>query len=277
MRMTAVVNGTAKRRALLALALAVFGACGSLLLPATASAQANGVAVMSGTWELSNPKTARNCRVHLGSESGLHGYQLGSPPACRVALPLLAQAAGWNLSGSIVTIVDSAGKVLVTFEREAAGPGYVASTDGLTLKPVGNARAPAAEPARAATGPAATPAPKAGAGVPPPPPPPASVSPNVTPQSLAGLYGVAREKNKPLCSIDLTMKPARKAGLYGAQLSGGCIDSGLKIFEPIAWHTGNGRLYLVAKKGHEQGFSVMPDGGWQKDPPSGAQLFLKKQ
>ncbi|WP_245422412.1 AprI/Inh family metalloprotease inhibitor [Alsobacter soli] len=232
---------------------------------------------MTGTWEFTNAKTARSCRVHLGDEAGLHGRQLGAPPACRAALPLLGQAAGWNLEGARVTMVDASGKKLVSLEREANGPGFASAAEGLTLKPLGQARAPAAEPVHTAAGPAATHAPKAGGGVAAPPPPPASVAPNVTPQSLAGLYGVAREKNKPICSIDLILAQGRKEGRMPAKLSGGCIDSGLKVFDPVGWRTGNGRLYLVAKKGHEQGFSVMPDGTWQKDPVSGAQLYLKKQ
>ncbi|WP_406854908.1 AprI/Inh family metalloprotease inhibitor [Alsobacter sp. KACC 23698] len=252
---------------------------GLLLAGSPAMAQSSDrAAVMTGAWELSNPKTSRSCRVRLGAETGLHGNQLGAPPACRSALPLLTQAAGWTLSGQTVTFVDSAGKTLVSFDREASGPGYTAAVDGgeLTLKPLGNARAPAPEQTRTAAAPAATPAPRAGAGS-AAPVPPASVAPNVTPQSLAGLYGVARDKGKPVCSIDLTLKAARKGGQYAASLSGGCIDPGLKVFDPVAWHTGSGRLYLIAKKGHDQGFSIMPDGTWQKDPPSGAQLYLKKQ
>ena len=36
-------------------------------------------------------------------------------------------------------------------------------------------------------------------------------------------------------------------------------------------------FFLIAKKGHEQGFAPGADGVFAKDPPSGAQLFLKKQ
>jgi hypothetical protein len=60
-------------------------------------------------------------------------------------------------------------------------------------------------------------------------------------------------------------------------LSGGCIDSGMKIFDPVAWYTDRGRLYLVARKGHEQRLAPDKDGIFQKDPPAGSQLFLKKQ
>ena len=279
MRVAWLTGRRARQRGRVALGVISTGMAALALHAAPAFAQSapSGVSGMTGVWEIANAKTSRSCRVHLGPESGLHGYQLGSPPACRSALPVLAQAAGWDLNGTSVSLVDSSGKTLVSFDRDAAGTGYVAAAAGLTLKPIGAARAPAAEPIHTAAGPAASPAPKSGAGVAPPPPPPASVAPNLTPQTVAGLYGVAREKNKPICSIDLTLRPGRKGGQYGAQLSGGCIDAGLKVFEPIGWHTANGRIYLVAKKGHEQGFSVMPDGGWQKDPPSGAQLFLKKQ
>ena len=58
---------------------------------------------------------------------------------------------------------------------------------------------------------------------------------------------------------------------------GGCIDGGMKIFDPIAWYTDRGRFYLVARKGHETRLAPDKDGIFQKDPPTGAQLFLKKQ
>ncbi len=88
---------------------------------------------------------------------------------------------------------------------------------------------------------------------------------------------MARDKNRPICSIELTSRPAARRGQYVAILSGGCIDSGLKMFDPVGLAHGRGRLHLVARKGHEQSFAQTPDKVFEKNPPSGAQLYLKKQ
>ena len=90
--------------------------------------------------------------------------------------------------------------------------------------------------------------------------------------------------------VDAALAPMRKTGQIklhktqafegmrkAGQLVAECLDSGMKIFDPIGWRTERGRLLLVARKGHEQSFAAGKDGIFEKNPPSGQQLYLKKQ
>lgn len=265
------------RRAVFAAALLVAGAVAAGAAGAVDLTQA-----LAGSWDLANPKSARTCRLTLGTDAAPGGRVVGAPPACRLAVPLLVQVSAWSVSADkTLSLVDSNGASVLDF-KAAGQPGHFAATmgaDSVTL-------APAAGPKDAdRTGSIATAlsgkAPAAGARVAAGATPAAAAAPTdlpaLRPEALIGLYGVAREKMKPICSIDLTNKPTRKAGTFAASLSGGCIDPGLKVFDPIAWRTEKGRLFLIARKGHEQGFVAGADGVFAKDPPSGAQLFLKKQ
>lgn len=247
---------------------------------------------LAGSWELANPKASRSCRLTLGSDPVPGGRQIGAPPACRIAVPLLVQVSAWTINDDkSISLVDGAGKSVIDF-RTAGGPGHFAAkagTETYVLTPLVGPKdadrtgsiaaalsgkdgktapssAPAGQKVAAGAAPAATPA--AAAAAEPAP---------LRADALVGLYGVAREKNKPICSLDLAATPLKKGGLYAAKLSGGCIDPGLKVFDPIGWRVDKGHLVLVARKGHEQGFAQGADGVFSKDPPSGAQLFLRKQ
>lgn len=264
---------------LLALAAAVLG-------PATASAQQAKkpeppalVKTLSGVWELTDAKTSKTCRMNLTTDTVLHGYLVGMPPACRMALPVINGVTSWtyNSDGSI-SLRDPGGVSVFDLRRDRTGPSFAARTaqNELVMSPVNGAAIASGRPG--SKPPAALPADRASAvSAALENRPVAAELPPLEPATLVGLYGVSREKNRPICSIDLTERPSTRRGQYIAVLSGGCLDSGLKVFEPIGWRTERGRLLLVARKGHEQGFAPGKDGVFEKDPPSGAQLFLKKQ
>lgn len=241
------------------------------------------VKTLSGVWELTEAAGTRSCRLNLSTDAVAHGYLLGMPPACRMALPVVNGAVSWtfNSDGSI-SLRDPGGVSVLDFRRDRPGPSFAAKTaqGELVITPA-NAPAAAAKPTAGT---------RAGAATPVPAPdrvsavsaalenkPVAAELPPLQPATLVGLYGVAREKNRPICSIELTDRPSARRGQFLAVLSGGCLDSGLKVFEPIGWRTERGRLLLVARKGHEQSFGPGKDGVFEKDPPSGAQLYLKKQ
>jgi hypothetical protein len=254
---------------------------------AQAASQVDLTRALSGAWELANPKASRSCRLTLGADPVAGGHQVGAPPACRIAVPLLVQVSAWTINeDKSISLVDSAGKSVIDF-RTSGGNGHFAAKAGqetYVLSPlVGTRDADRTGSIAAALAPVAGPVPsakpgqkQAAAGAAPAAATAAELPP-LRSDALVGLYGVAREKNKPICSLDLAATPIKKTGTFAAKLSGGCIDPGLKVFDPIAWRIDKGHLVLIARKGHEQGFAQGADGVFTKDPPSGAQLFLRKQ
>lgn len=221
--------------------------------------------VVSGTFDLTDMKTKKVCRINLApNPAPKGGFIVGAPPTCRRTLPAITPVVAWTFGADqSITLQDLAGAPVATFKPDVTKRIFRATTDTLSfdLKPVGRAtegdRADAI--AKALTEATLT------------------DLPPLDPARLAGLYSFSREKNKPICSMDITTVPAGRRGHYVAKLSGGCIDGGMKIFDPIAWYTDRGRFYLVARKGHETRLAPDKDGIFQKDPPTGAQLFLKKQ
>jgi hypothetical protein len=238
------------------------------------------VKTLAGVWELVDAAGSKSCRLNLSADPVANGYLVGAPPACRMALPVINGVTSWtyNSDGSI-SLRDPGGVAVLDLRRDRPGPSFAAKTTQgaeLVMTPVNVPGAPSKPGSRAAA--VQTPADRVGAvSAALEHHPIAAELPLLQPATLVGLYGVSREKNRPICSIELTERPSPRRGQYVAVLSGGCLDSGLKVFEPIAWRTERGRLLLVAKKGHEQSFAPGKDGVFEKDPPSGAQLYLKKQ
>lgn len=257
-------------------------------VPALAASPVDLTQALAGAWELSNPKASRSCRLTLGADPVPGGHVVGAPPACRIAMPLLVQVSGWTMNADRrISLLDSAGNSVIEFQSSGGAPQFTAraGAESYVLTPVTGPRdadrtgsiaaalAGKGPDVKTAQDPRTAASRTAQAGV-------QTAAADAAPlrnEAIVGLYGVAREKNKPVCSIELTSRPLKKAGLYTAVLSGGCIDTGLKLFDPIAWRTDKATLYLIARKGHEQSFAVGADGIFAKDPPSGAQLFLKKQ
>jgi hypothetical protein len=234
---------------------------------------------LAGAWELANPKASRSCRLTLGADAAPGGHVLGAPPACRIAMPLLVQVSAWTINpDKSISLMDGAGKSVVDFHPSGNSVHFTAraGADNFVLTPVTGAKDADRTGSIAAALSGKDPAGPAKAGAEGVRTAAAELTP-LRPDALVGVYGVAREKNKPVCSIELTPRPLKKGGLFTAVLSGGCIDTGLKVFDPIAWRTDKGLLYLIARKGHEQSFAAGTDGIFAKEPPSGSQLFLKKQ
>lgn len=227
------------------------------------------VSALAGGWDLADGKSGRKCRLTLTDAPVANGYGLGAPPACRTAVPLLVQAAAWTVTAEKrIEFLDAAGKAVLVFDRAAAPGSFAASQGGsFTLTAVGGTK----EAPRSAAVAAALDSKSAA------PAEPEKVLPPLSPDALVGTWGMARERFKPLCSIDLLPAKGKKVGTFAAKLSGGCIDIGLKVFSPIAWRTDRGRLILIAAKGHEQSFAPDKDGVFGKDPPSGSELYMRKQ
>lgn len=92
----------------------------------------------------------------------------------------------------------------------------------------------------------------------------------------AGRYSLLREGGKDTGCM-LTLDAAAKVqGKGKASLAPGCRDQGIVIFDPAGWEIINGRLVLVARKGHKAHFDAQTDASWKKDPGEGKPLSLKK-
>ena len=95
--------------------------------------------------------------------------------------------------------------------------------------------------------------------------------------NVAGRYAILRAGGKDTgCMVTLDDKSRGPHGAFKAVLAPGCSDQGILIFDPVGWELLNGRLALVARKGHQTHLDQQPDGTWTKDPKEGQPLGLKK-
>ena len=56
----------------------------------------------------------------------------------------------------------------------------------------------------------------------------------------------------------------------------GCRDSGITVFDPVAWRYAAGHLTLKARRGHAVNLVPLGDGRWRRDPDIGVTLVLRK-
>lgn len=248
----------------------------ALLWPVAAQAQnkyldrnAPLVSAMGGAWDLVNADGTRRCRLYFNRGSvGDHFLLLGVPTACRASMPQLGRRNGWAVAddGSI-HLGSTSGEPALIFSGGRDAP-YTGS-DGLQLEPVGRTDH-GVQRSRTITAAAV------------------QMTPGLAPQSeaqskLAGRYSIARSTGEAGCELNLRTVPVRIYGagdiesIWVAQLGRDCRDEGLTTFAPSGWRFDNGRIFLVAKKGHSIGFT--PDANrtsWAKDPPAGRPLFLKR-
>jgi hypothetical protein len=221
----------------------------------------------AGAWDIERIGAPRRCTVTLGAETVPHGRQLRFPATCRRALPILAEVTAWTVVDGAPRLLDAAGKVVIAF-GEAAAPGRRGKgSDGAAygLDPAGHVRAaPRREPSAAER--AATAASR-----------PTPVDPATAPDrdSLPGVYAMMRQRGREACRLRLTAEPRKAAGGALVQFEGPCTDTGLTIFDPVGWRYLDGRLALIARRGHAVEL-VFEDGGWRKDPAVGAPLMLRK-
>ncbi len=252
------------------------------LPPGTALAQASQVAATvlpadhpavksaSGAWIIAFPN-GRQCRILLNPKAPRDNLIVGMPAECRNAMPAIGSAMVWGLNTEGNVLITTAdGKPVANFTRGSSGPlTSPFGTGTATLTPA-SGRYP--DPVRQGAQVAATTPPRAGSITPAVPAPPA--------EQLPGTYAVMRQPGREICRMVPDGKPAANAaakpGQKLARFVGTCADTGFATFDPVAWRLSDGRLSLVARKGHEVALSYGADGVWQKDPPSGAALMLKR-
>jgi hypothetical protein len=233
----------------------------------------------AGAWEMSLDGSHRKCRVTLGAEDLGPARPLRFPAGCRRALPILNAAAGWGFEKGLIRCVGKDGQSVLAFEpRTAEEEGLVARTSAgetyfleLKDKLLGIADKPIQPEQRAAA-----------RLMPPllarPVPPSTPVDPEKAPPFAAvpGVYVIDRYLEREVCRVSLGFAMLDASGRYEARLLDGCYDSGLQVFDPVAWRYEAGRLTLQARRGHQVSLISERDGQWRRDPDVGTTLVLRK-
>ena len=221
-----------------------------------------------GTWDLARDGTNRRCVMTLAAESGDAGQVVRFPAGCRRAVPVVGAVAGWLFADGVVRLVDRNIRPVLAFAKRPDQRSYVATAESgesyslvpleiVAMRPpslVEPAPVEAAPPAAAAE-PVPTPAAASGPGRGAPP----------------GVYALDRLLNRDVCRLDL-------GGGAGApvRLLPGCRDSGIEVFDPATWRTSEGRMTLVAKRGHAVNLVPTGDGTWRRDPETGVAFVLRR-
>jgi hypothetical protein len=254
-----------------------------------AAAPLNSVDDAAGAWEMSLDGSYRKCRVTLGPEDLGSARPLRFPAGCRRALPILNATAGWAFENGLIRFLGRDGEPVLAFEpQEAEQEGLVARTStGEVFLLAFQERPPPIRPAStsmASIQPELEPEPlqEARPLMPPlyarPVPPQTPVDPNKAPPfaSVPGVYVVDRYSEHEVCRLSLGIAMLDASGRYEARVLDGCHDTGLHIFDPVAWRYEAGRLTLQARKGHQVTLISERDGQWRRDPDVGATLLLRK-
>ncbi len=230
------------------------------------------VSEVPGTWDLSRDGTNRRCVLTLQRDKGPAGQKVNFPAGCRRALPFMGNVAGWLYSEDAVRLVDANVRPVLPFKRRPDRRSYAATENGETysLVPLDIAamRPPGAEPSQAeTTGMAA--APPSPVTMAAPPPVEAAVAPNPALSQQAGTYRVDRLRQQGTCRLGLAADGT-------VRLLPGCRDDGMEVFNPVSWRFADGRITMVAKRGHSIDFVPNGDGGWRRDPETGVTLVLRR-
>ncbi len=228
----------------------------------------------AGGWEMESDK-GRKCRLQLNPKDKRPDLMAGVPAPCRRSIPGLANVQLWGLTeDGRVVFRDGRGQVVAEFAREGDGPmkGRIGQAT-LTLQPSsGRYPDPARMAALAAV--ASGPQPRDDFTLAPPPPP----------AQTPGVYAVLRAQKKEACRLELLGEPMPvtrgapppRQEVKAARFVGNCPDVGFSTFDPVGWRMSDQRLFLVARKGHEAGFSYGTDKLWRRDPPVGQVLMLSR-
>ncbi len=220
------------------------------------------VTQLSGSWEMLVRGGARRCRIILRPTEIKGGHAVGFPVACRRNLPVLARVAAWSVSDDgYVRLGDADGAVLLAFADDEAPFRLQASADGVDyqLDSLGRprrylARTPAVATARVPFDPATAP-PR---------------------ETLPGEYALVRNGGQEVCRITLGTQPGSADGRFLTSFPQRCRDRGLQVFDAVAWRYSGGRIHIIARRGHEMSMIPTGAGQWQKDPPGGSALGLRK-
>jgi hypothetical protein len=229
----------------------------------------------AGGWEMEGEK-GRKCRLQLNPKDKRPDLVVGVPAPCRRSIPVLAAVQGWGIGeDGRVVLRDAKGKALGEFTRTGEGPmtGRIGTTS-LTLQP-SSGRYP--DPVRMAALAAAAAQPQPRQDFTFAAPPPLAETP--------GIYVMLRAQNKEACRVQLLADPMQAArgaapprpDARAARFVGNCPDVGISIFDPVGWRMSDQRLFLIARKGHEAGFSHGSDRLWRRDPAVGQVLLMRKE
>jgi hypothetical protein len=85
-----------------------------------------------------------------------------------------------------------------------------------------------------------------------------------------------RYGGQEVCRIVLGTNPGAADGRFLASFSTRCRDKGLQVFDAVAWRYTGGKIHLIARRGHEMTLVLTAENEWQKDPPGGSELTLRR-
>jgi hypothetical protein len=242
-------------------------ALAALLLAAPAkAAPAPDATASAGPWMLSLEGTPRRCRVMLSAEAAGVGQAVRFPAGCRRALPILNGVAGWLAENGAVRLLGADAQPLLDFAgapdaegayraRSAGGESYAFAVETAQNgfdAPVRVAHASLTAPDAALL------------------PPPARLAPGVL---APGVYTLDRFVEKDTCRLRLVSGADETRTV---EMLEGCRDGGLSVFDPVGWRFLDGRLTLVARKGHTVDLIAVGDGRWRRDPEVGTTFVLRR-
>lgn len=259
---------------------------GLWLAAAAAAAQTSGLDGVPSRWDMSLADTNRKCEIRLRDDAG--GHTVGMPAGCRRAIPILVDVGAWaQADRGRLDFEDASGKPVLEFAPAKGGDLEAKGPQGETYRLVaaaddGPTGFSAMQPSPSAGG--FRPVPQAGGSA------AASVimvanAPASAPAGsflgkaadVAGRYIILRDGGKDTgCMLTLDDKARGPHASLKAVLAPACRDQGIVIFDPVGWEIANGRLALIARKGHQTRLDRQPDGTWTKDPSEGQPLGLKK-
>jgi len=249
---------------------------GTPVAPPVASAMPDTLAGAAGTWDLSIPGGSRRCTLTLSIDNGISGRMVRFPAGCRRALPILSGVAGWLFTEGVVRLVDKNVRPVLLFTRRPDGHSLGGRSEGGEPYDLVPLQIAAMLPS--------TPAPDGGEVAGPreiPGSQPVLSAGTLVPTAgrpEAGLYALDRFSEKDVCRITLDAAPLLGAdkGASQARLMPGCHDSGITVFDPVAWRFANGHMTLKARRGHAVNLVPTGDGRWRRDPDIGATFVLRR-
>lgn len=217
---------------------------------------------LAGPWELIAEGGRRKCRITLRPQEAPGGRALAFPASCRRPIPIVARIAAWTVGpDGLVRLLDARGQVVLAFEEDAEPFRLKASADGkdYQLDSLGRMRRFVER-------------------TPPPTQQRAAFNPATAPplETIPGLYGVLRIGEQEVCRINLTTNPAAGEGRFLASFPTRCRDRGLQVFDAVAWRYSGGRIFLIARRGHEIPLAQDGPNLWRRDLSGGQELWLRR-
>jgi hypothetical protein len=223
------------------------------------------VTQLAGAWELIAQGGQRKCKLTLRPQAVQGGFAVGIPTTCRRATPIVARVAAWRVAeDGFIRLVDGRGEPVLAFEDDAPAMRLKATaSDGQAyqLDSMGRIRRAVLRPA--------TPQPAA---------PRIAFDPTRAParETVPGVYSMIRFGGQEVCRIRLGTNPGAADNRFLTDYPTRCRDRGLTVFDVVAWRYAGGRLFLIARRGHEMTLLPTGEGQWEKDPPGGSELTLRK-